>query len=93
MGYMANLMISALYGNDYSKLPGIMGIALQFHLTSLCDQNCKYCYMHDSPSFRQQLKNAMSKEDIFSLLEQYREFFTEYQCSNMLAITGGGSNS
>ena len=86
---MANLLIPTLYGQNYWDEPIIQGISLQFHITAKCDQKCKHCYMYNTPSYNEQLENALSKEEIFELFDQFREFFTEYHCGGAIAITGG----
>jgi len=86
---MANLQIPIFYGQNFSDEPIIQGISLQFHITANCDQRCKHCYMYKTSSYKEQLKNSLTKEEIFELFDQFREFFTEYHCGGNIAITGG----
>lgn len=86
---MANLLISTLYGQDFSDEPFIQGLGLQFHITVMCDQRCKHCYMYNTSSYKEQLENELKKDEIFELLDQFHEFLAKYQCGGMIAITGG----
>lgn len=69
---MANALIPNLYSGDLAETgSGIRGISLQFHITAACDQNCKHCYMHNSDSYRSQIENPLSKEDVLHLIDEY----------------------
>jgi hypothetical protein len=45
--------------------------------------------MYNTSSYKEQLKNPLTKEEIFELLDQFREFFIECHCGGLIAITGG----
>ena len=87
---MANLLINGFYGADFSNCNGIIhGISLQFHLTAKCDQKCKHCYMYDSEYYENQIKNPLSKNEVFTLLDEYCIFLNSYGCKGHIALSGG----
>lgn len=86
---MANLQLPLFYGQNHSDEPYIQGITLQYHITADCDQRCKHCYMYNTTSYKNQIENALSKEEIFELFKQFRDFFSEYHCGAKISITGG----
>jgi len=86
---MANIAISPIYGQNFLDQPAIQGMFLQFHITVQCDQNCIHCYMFNTPSYKDQLKNSLSKSEMYELFDQYREFFTEFNTFGGISITGG----
>ena len=91
-GYaMANVLLPSMYGVDYAETAvGTRGFSLQFHITAECDQQCKHCYMYNTPSYYSQIDNTMSKSMMFNLIDEYFSFLDEFHCVGaFIAITGG----
>ena len=87
---MANLLINGFYGADFSRCKNVIhGISLQFHLTAKCDQRCKHCYMYESKYYENQIKNPLSKIEVFALVDEYCGFLSNYGCKGHIALSGG----
>lgn len=88
---MANFNLPYLYGtNIIDNYDGVQGMSLQFHITAECDQNCKHCYMHNSPHYKTQIQNTLSKNDMLCLIDDFFNFLGEYGCNTAtIALTGG----
>jgi MoaA/NifB/PqqE/SkfB family radical SAM enzyme len=43
-------------------------LTLQWHITVLCDQRCRHCYMLDSETYLDELKNSLSYNQCKKLL-------------------------
>ena len=87
---MANVLEPFFYGENMMEyVEGVQGVSMQLHITARCDQKCRHCYMYDSPTYESQIKNEMSKETFFSLIDEYFSFLEEYNCYGLIALTGG----
>lgn len=87
---MANLLLPYFYGSNYiENFEGIQGISLQLHITAECDQSCKHCYMYNSPYYQSQIENALTKDEMIALIDEYFSFLAEYDTTGLVAITGG----
>lgn len=87
---MANLRLNALYGtNSIEYMRGMRGISMQFHITAQCDQNCIHCYMYNSKLYINQIKNSLSIEKVFALIDEYIAFLDEFDIGGLIALTGG----
>jgi len=58
-------------------------ICLEIDVTQTCNQKCLYCYWSD---FREEEKTSLTKQEIFSILEQAKEIGIK-----AIVWTGGGS--
>ena len=64
-------------------------LLLQFHITGRCNLRCKHCYRTEGDV------ETLSKEDVFNIIEQYKELLAEYNKRHRLRkkghinITGG----
>lgn len=87
---MANFFLTNIYGTDESVFSFVQGISFQVHITAKCDQSCKHCYMYNSPHYKPQIEHPLTKEQWFSLIDEYFAFLEAYNClGGFLAITGG----
>ena len=87
---MANLVLNGLYGSNLLEYTNLLqGISLQFHLTAKCDQRCKHCYMFDSEFYEKQIKQPLTKEEVFRLIDEYCTFINDYHCKGEIALSGG----
>lgn len=86
---MADLEAPFLYGKkNYGKY--VIGFSLQIHITAKCDQRCKHCYMFNSDSYQNQIRNPLKLEDWTKLIDEYHAVLIKFHCSNgMIGITGG----
>lgn len=87
---MANVFDSFFYGINFMEyVEGVQGVSMQLHITAKCDQNCKHCYMYNSPHYLSQIQNEMDKETFFLLIDEYFSLQEEYNSHGFIAITGG----
>lgn len=87
---MANFFLTDVYGQNHTMLPYVKGLSLQLHITAVCDQQCKHCYMYNSPYYRPQIEHPLSAAEFCSLIDEYFAFQHEFHCSGgLIAITGG----
>lgn len=87
---MANFLLATPYGINDSMFDYVQGFSLQFHITAKCDQSCKHCYMYNSPNYKPQIENPLTKEQALALIDEYFSFLEEFQCTGgYIAVTGG----
>lgn len=62
---------------------------LQWHLTAKCDQNCKHCYMKDSPTYFSELYNELSFEDCKKIIDDFVSTINAWNVPGRINFTGG----
>ena len=87
---MANPAIPTTYGVDFRSFQNyVSGISLQLHITAECDNNCKHCYMRDSPFYANEIKNPLKKSEFIQLINEYFAFLSEFSATGSIVLTGG----
>ena len=65
---------------------------LQWHLTSKCNHNCRYCYIKKSKRYLKKFSYTLSKEECFRVMEDFKEFisyFSNIGLKGRIVFTGG----
>lgn len=62
---------------------------LQWHLTALCDQHCKHCYMYDSDTYTDELKKPLSLEQYKMVIDDFSQATKEWDVKGRIVFTGG----
>jgi len=62
---------------------------LQWHLTALCDQHCKHCYMYDSETYLDELKNPLTYEQCKMVMDDFYKTTKEWNIKGRIVFTGG----
>ena len=68
----------------YSSVFGI-----QWHITPRCDKNCLHCYVRDPETYKKELENELSQEDLVKICDRIEEFKNKYNANVSVSITGG----
>mgnify|MGYP001566397516 CR=1 FL=1 len=42
--------------------------SIQWHITTSCDQRCKYCYLFNSPDAKKEILGMVTREDVLEEL-------------------------
>ena len=66
---------------------GIMNI--QWHVTARCQSRCRHCYMTNSHTYENEIKNELSLEDCIKILDHYRFYLDSKKLKGHLNFTGG----
>ena len=85
---MAELQNSRFYGMN-GNIIGNRELLVQLHITAKCDQNCAHCYLHEENNYEKLIKNELSKETLFSLIEELSCYANQRGGKLSLYITGG----
>ena len=62
--------------------------ALQWHITSECDQRCRHCYIFNSKEIHEKKKD-LDLDDIVSVLKNLMNCCVELNANPSIAFTGG----
>lgn len=62
---------------------------LQWHLTAKCDNHCSYCYMYDSDSYIQELKNELEIKECIKIIDDFSNMLKRWGISGIINFTGG----
>lgn len=62
---------------------------IQWHITAKCDGNCKHCYVTDEKTYRRELENELSYEELIGISDRIKEFRDKYRTNVSVSITGG----
>lgn len=69
---------------DFDKIA-----CIQWHLTSRCIGDCKFCYMKDSPNYQNELKNELSTEQCINIAKDFSSYLRENDFIGLVLLTGG----
>ncbi len=76
--------------NRTAPVGGPAGIVnLQWHVTALCQSQCRHCYMVNSPTYESERKNELSLADCIKILDQYRFYLDSKKLKGQINFTGG----
>jgi radical SAM protein with 4Fe4S-binding SPASM domain len=62
---------------------------LQWHLTARCEERCRHCYMHDSPSYPSELRNELSHDDCLRVLDDFTRTVKGWGVEARINFSGG----
>jgi len=62
---------------------------LQWHLTAKCEESCRHCYMHDSPTYDSELKNELSPEACRQVLDDFTRTVRGWGVEARINFSGG----
>lgn len=62
---------------------------LQWHVTALCGNRCRHCYMYDSPTYRSECQNMLSFEACIEIIDDFVAMLNAWQVSGRINFTGG----
>lgn len=63
---------------------------IQWHITAMCDQACKHCYMVNDPStFRQEINNELTLFNCKRVIDSVAEFCQIAEANPSINFTGG----
>ena len=62
---------------------------IQWHLTAKCDQKCLHCYMHDSETYKSELKNELSLTDCKRVIDDISDMAKGWDIKIRINFTGG----
>lgn len=62
---------------------------LQWHLTARCEERCRHCYMHDSPSYRSELENELSPGECLRVLDDFTQTARGWGVEARINFSGG----
>lgn len=62
---------------------------LQWHLTAKCDQHCQHCYMSDSSTYLNEIKNELDLNTCFRIIDDFSEAIEQWGVSGRINFTGG----
>ena len=73
----------------FSPAAGRRQFLLQWHLTARCEESCRHCYMHDSPSYRSELDNELSPVQCLTVLEDFTRTVRSWGVEGRINFSGG----
>ncbi|MBM4250044.1 MAG: radical SAM protein [Euryarchaeota archaeon] len=62
---------------------------LQWHLTARCEERCRHCYMHDSPSYESELENELSPGQCLAILDDFTRTVRGWGVEARINFSGG----
>lgn len=63
--------------------------SIQWHITARCDQSCKHCYMHHSPTFQSELQNELSLMNCKTIIDDFIYTLKYYNSLGTIVFGGG----
>lgn len=63
--------------------------SLQWHLTALCDQKCKHCYVTDERTYSNEITNPLNLENCKQVIDDLLSFCKILRANAHIAFTGG----
>ena len=72
---------------EWEIYPSSFGI--QWHITANCDGNCGHCYVKDPLSYKKELENELSSEDLLKISDRIVEFKNKFHTDVSVVLTGG----
>ncbi len=61
----------------------------QWHITASCDQRCKQCYMFDSPTYKDEIKNQQDFQGFKKIFNNFLDFCHKLNVEPHIVFTGG----
>ena len=62
---------------------------LQWHITPICDQKCRHCYMYDGPRYQEEVKNQLGLDQCKQVIDDYVACLRQWNAIGSIAFTGG----
>lgn len=62
---------------------------LQWHVTANCEYGCQHCYMHDTPTYKNEITNELSIEDCLKVIDDFSNMLNAYNIPGRINFTGG----
>ena len=62
---------------------------LQWHLTARCQERCRHCYMHDSPTFDSELENELGTRECMRILDDFTDMTRSMGVGARINFSGG----
>ena len=62
---------------------------LQWHLTARCDQQCQHCYVSDSPTYLNELKNELDLNTCLRIIDDFSSTLIRWGVPGRINFTGG----
>ncbi len=62
---------------------------LQWHLTARCEERCRHCYMHDSPSYGSELRNELTPGQCLEVLDDFTRTVRGWGVEARINFSGG----
>ncbi|MFH1182990.1 MAG: radical SAM protein [Candidatus Moraniibacteriota bacterium] len=62
---------------------------VQWHLTSRCEGDCRFCYMIDSPNYENELANELSLNQCLKIIQDYSLYLRDNSLEGCVQLTGG----
>jgi len=74
---------------DLDKTAKDQFLLLQWHLTARCENRCKHCYMHDSPTYESEIKNEMDFDTCIRVIDDFNQTLDEWELPGIINFSGG----
>lgn len=62
---------------------------LQWHVTARCENHCKHCYLMNSPGYKSEIKNELSLEQDFKIVDDFYNMVKTLGVKGRINFTGG----
>ncbi|MBI5328104.1 MAG: radical SAM protein [Deltaproteobacteria bacterium] len=79
----------AVNTNGKDRNRGKSHFTLQWHVTAKCEQDCKHCYLYESPTYKSELKNELSFEEGCKIIDDFSNTFDRWGMPTWISFTGG----
>jgi len=74
---------------DFDLQGGRRQFILQWHLTARCQEHCRHCYMHDSPTYASELENELSTGECLRILDDFTQMTRSMGVGARINFSGG----
>lgn len=81
-------MLPSVLNNTFRRRLGELCM-LQWHITSRCAGNCKFCYVLDSPNYEKELSEELPVEQCLELIEDFSVYLKKNRLFGAVLLTGG----
>jgi len=72
---------------EWEVYPSAFGI--QWHITAECDGNCKHCYVRDPKTYKKEIENELSLEELLKICDKIIQFKNKFHTDVSVILTGG----
>ena len=62
---------------------------LQWHLTARCQEHCRHCYMHDSPTYDSEMEHELSPSECMEILDDFSDMTRSMGVGGRINFSGG----